>query len=196
MKPDDLPKKLHRLSVPAEDEAARGRALEHALIALRNRLPEEEAPSRGSSPAWGLLASVLILMVAVVWLVSRSGAPAETDSADLQVLNQVSELFPESLEAVVEHDGRVDVLLAPGEAPPSEQPLVLVLRKGGEILRVLSYSGREVCLSLGGRRVCMELLAGSDGNVIVAGENFVWSRQSPRLLNGYRIDAKPLNATL
>lgn len=183
------------LAIPPEDPVARERALQHALMALRNRA-SDEAPGdffQHWLKVFVLPAMALVLMLA--WAMWPGGATDEA-TADLQVLNEVAELFPNTLDAVVEQDGRVDVQLTGNEVPASEQPLVVVLRKGREVLRVLSYSGREVCLNLSGRKVCVEVLTDDEGQVIIAGDNYLWSEQNPYLLNGYHVEARSLGVTL
>lgn len=184
-----------RLSVPPEDPAARDRALAHALTALGNRASDEAPDDFFQYWLRLFVLPALALVMMLAWAMWPGGT-ADDAITDLQVLNEVAELFPDTLDAVVEQNGRVDVQLTGREVPASEQPLVVVLRKGREVLRVLSYSGREVCLSLSGRKVCVEVLMDDDGQVIIAGENFLWSEQNPLLLDGYRVEARSLGVML
>lgn len=190
-KSDWLQAKLSNLSVPEADETAKGRALDRSLIALQNQVPESVPGNTGS---WlGLLTGAVLMLFVLLgmWKISQ-GIWMENKSDDLQVLNQFASLFPGRLKAVVEQDGEVDVKLSEADAAPSQQPLAVVLKRGTKTLRVLCYSGSEVCLNLDGQRKCFEVLARANGEVIVAGEDFVWSPQNPHTLDGYRVQATAL----
>jgi hypothetical protein len=88
------------------------------------------------------------------------------------------------------------IAAAPTAAPLADsQPLVVQLRRGAERLRVLSYSGRRVCLDLDGSRVCFDVLATADGGVLLAGTDFLWSPAHPVRVAGYEIRARSLTTT-
>jgi hypothetical protein len=65
-------------------------------------------------------------------------------------------------------------------------------RRGASTVRVLSYSGRRVCVDLGGRRACFEALLSEQGKVIVAGDDFVWSADDHATAGGWKITAAAL----
>lgn len=196
MENDWLKEALSRVEVPEPESAARDRALDRALVALRNPASEQEDPAKSHS-FWPQLATagLVVLMAALMAWSSQERADASKIAA-LRVLDQVAAVFPGKLQAVVERNGQVDVQLAEGEIAPSEQPVLLVLKRGSESVKVLSYSGREVCLNLDGRKTCLEMLAQENGEVIVSGEQFLWSRQNPSALDGYRVEASALSTSL
>ena len=106
------------------------------------------------------------------------------------VLAQVEALFPGQLDAVIERgDGEVNVELAAKPQPASDQPVVVEFRRGDALVRVLSYSGRHVCVDLGGRHACFDALIGDHGEVIVAGTDFVWTAQNRASAGGWQITA-------
>jgi len=126
-----------------------------------------------------------------ILLFFHARSPEETN--DVSVLDQVAKLFSGRLEAVVEQHGSVDVLLAQSDLPLSEQPIILILSKGREVVKVLSYSGRHICIHLGGQKACVEVLAEGDGNVIVTGKDFVWSKGNPVQVEGFSLRARTLS---
>jgi len=195
MENDWLKKALSRVDVPEADQVSRDRALDRALIALKNRETEMKAPAEGHWfwPQLGTLALVVLMAGLIVWLIPSAEF---SKTAALEVLDQVAAEFPGKLEAVVERNGQVNVQLADEEIVSSAQPVLLVLKRGQERVRVLSYSGREVCLELNGRRTCLEMLAQDNGEVIVSGERFLWSRKNQAALDGYRIEASALSTAL
>jgi len=187
-----LEEKLGRVVVPAPAEGAKAKALERALVALRNAGAAPEPRGRAGF-RWMWAMGMAVAAWAVV-LIFHAVPPVETTN-DTAVLDQVAKLFPDRLEAVVERRGLVDVVLAPSDVSPSDQPIVLVLSKGREVIKVLSYSGRRVCLRLSGREACVEVLAEGNGNVIVAGKDFIWSKGSPVQVEGFSLRAHALTPT-
>lgn len=190
MKDDELRKILDRLEVPAPDEAARGRALDRALTAFRHREAKPAVEESGMKAwRWALAGAFLAVLAGVCWMLR---GPSDILRPPGLVLDQMAALFPGRLDAVVEHGGDVDVRLSPEDSPSSQQPLMLVLTRGRDVVRVLSYSGRVICLDLDGKTTCLEVLVTENNDVIVAGKKFVWSRDNPAALNGYRIEANTL----
>ncbi|MDF3057802.1 MAG: hypothetical protein K0R17_2017, partial [Rariglobus sp.] len=147
-----------------------------------------------------LTACVTVLIAGFVFFhgMKNDLAPVlETASADVLTLAQMQTLFPGQLNAVIERDGNVQLDLAGGSSTAaSEQPLVVQLERGGHRLRVLSYSGRSITLELKEGRLTFEALVTSGGDVVLSGEDFVWSSTRPGVLAGYRVNAQPLNTGL
>ncbi len=192
MKDPRLDDFLKKLSVPEPDPAARSRALSRARAAFENReaiaLVEEER-------AWGWLGPVgfaLALLIAVFFLPFSLSTEPSPSFADRVMLDEMTALFHQRLTAVVERGGEVDVQTSLQDMPSSEQPVRILFRRGREVVRVLSFSGREVCLDLDGKRVCFDVLATKDDNVILMGGDFLWDRDHSVSLAGYRIEAVTL----
>lgn len=186
--------RLTQLPVPEPDATARFRALSRALVALEHR--ETTAPMRERhKPLWlwpigcALAMLLLLFLLPAHWFRS----PKQMRS-DLVLLDEMSALFDKRLEALVERDGEMDVQLSPQEMPMpvSQQPICIVLSRGHDVIRVLSFSGREVCLSINGQKTCLDVLATKDGEVIITGGSFIWNRQHPASLAGYYIKATML----
>lgn len=194
MKPDWLKEKLSKLKVPEADPVAKSRALERALIALKHPQPELERRPR-ISWLWLPLGTVglAVLMTLVCVLLFQSGERlAQARTAARDILNQFAATFPGQLEAVVQKNGETNVLLSDEKIEPSSQPVEILLQKGNERVRVLSYSGREVCVEIAGKKTCLEVLAQSNGQVIVSGERYLWSSENPATLEGYKLEASAL----
>ena len=192
MTDDELQQKMRVFEAPAPDDTARERARRRALIAFSQKgeaaAPE---PPRGVI-SWTLAGTaVAALVFAAVFFRPHPPAP-QGAPGDAVVLAQVEQLFPGQLDAVIERDGDVKVALASEERPASDQPLLVEFRRGESVVRVLSYSGRHVCVDLGGRHACFDAMIGEHGQVIVAGEEFVWTAQDRASANGWQITAKPL----
>jgi hypothetical protein len=196
MNDDFLKKRLTELKVPEPDEAARDKALHRALIALKNA--PDASPQPSAQPvrrllwAWaatGALAAIVLTM----WL---SREPKREDSFAWQrTLQEVEALFPGQVNAVIERDGQVDVELAEANAGGTGQPVVVEFVQGSRVLRVLSYSGRQVCVELNGEKACFEPLVTAEGGVILSGKDFLWTSEHPVSREGYRVEARFLHPT-
>lgn len=194
MNDDLLKKRLAELEVPEPDETARERALHRALVALANSAKTNKVPAEKRRPAlwrWVLAAGALGAFVLAVW---PGGQPAKENSLAWQrTLEQVEALFPGQVNAVIERDGKFAVELTDHAAGGTGQPVVVEFVQGPHVLRVLSYSGRRVCVELGGAKACFEPLITADGGVILAGEDFLWSSEHPAPQAGYRVQARFLH---
>lgn len=202
MNDDPLKRALEKLRIPAADEAARARALHRAMTAFENRDVRDVSPER-TAPGWRWFAAgaataacVLALLVAR-WPHRDTDSAAHTasvDHADAKLLAEMETLFPGQLDAVIASGGEISIRLAPERGAATPQRIAITLRRGASTVRVLAYSGRKVCLDLGGKRECFEPLLDADGQVILAGESFFWSPQNPSALDGYRVVARALTA--
>lgn len=194
MNDDLLKKRLAELPVPPSDETARECALHRSLVALANAANSGEISGDKSRPAfrrWALAAGALGAVVLALW---AGGRPAPENALAWQrTLEQMEELFPGQVNAVVERDGKFEVELADQNAGGTGQPILVEFVQGSRVLRVLSYSGRKVCVELGGRTACFEPLVTADGGVILSGENFLWSSEHPMPQAGYRVEARFLH---
>lgn len=133
------------------------------------------------------------MAVLVFGLILLRPQPPVAAPGNATVLAQVEALFPGQLDAVIEDsDGDVQVAVAQRTQRPSDQPLLVEFRRGDAMVRVLSYSGRHVCVDLGDRHACFEAMIGKRGEVIVAGDDFVWTTQNHARAGGWHITAAPL----
>ena len=199
MNDESLKRALEKLALPSADDAARAIARHRAVTAFENR---DTAPQRNPVPWLRLatLAAAACIALALVFAArSRSGggavaAATSSDRADARLLAEMEALFPGQLDAVVATGNDIAVELAQEPGATASQRLAITLQRGASTVRVLGYSGRKVCLALDGRRECFEPLLTADGQVILAGDDFVWSEENPSPLAGYHIRARALAA--
>lgn len=211
MNPDELLRqRLSGLPVPPPDPAARDRALHRATVALRATGHPGSAP--GSRwPSWwtashrtlvgGVSALVLIAALGVAFTLQRAGRKRSptTPTAECALLSQMEGLFGAQLDAIVESTNEAPDIRLSADAtdfarPRLAQPVLIQFQRvGGETTRVLSYSGRTVCVTLGGRRMCFEPLVTGRDEVILSGGAFCWSSERPAAgWNGYQVTARLL----
>lgn len=189
MNDDELKEILRRLPAPPPSEEAR----EYTLLVSQAALRQSTAPPRSASRQWSWIAAPAFAAALVLIVVGKVLWPVATRSADdAQVFAEMEALFPEQLAAVVTQGDQVDLQLTSGHAPQSDQRVVVKFVRGNQTVRVLSYSGRQTCVDLGGHRACFEALIDERGEVIVVGEDFVWGTGAPASVMGWKIEASTL----
>jgi hypothetical protein len=194
MNDEALRRELRGWPAPSPSVTARGRALHRALITL-NQGPSVKMDKERSSVVWQFSYAVTILVVLaslLAWRHSLSGN--ENLAADREMIRQMEKLFPGQVDAIVEKDGKIDLAIAQTPEVGPDQPLLLVFRNGKETIRVLSYSGHQLWLSLGRQRDCFEVLATPTGGVILENEKQAWLASDHPVVEGYRMQACALPA--
>jgi hypothetical protein len=190
MNDDDLKRRLSDFGAPQATETARERARHRALMAFREGGVEVADESRRGLVIWALAGfAALALAAAIFW---PGEEPSDRARSGAVLLAQVEALFPGQLDAVIQHDGDVQLALAAVPRHASDQPVVVEFRRSGSTVRVLSYSGRRVCVDLGGRRACFEALLDKSGYVIVAGDDFVSTAEDRATAGDWKITAAAL----
>ncbi len=198
MNDDDLQRRLRQLQVPEASDSATARARHRALIAFQQggSAQLEERALRGFVWRWyGAVALAFALAVLPFLFLKHSAAP-ENLANDREMLEQVGKLFPNQVNAVVEENGKVDLSIAQSPVVGSDQPVLLVFKRGSKSIRVLSYSGHRVCLMLGKTESCFEILATPAGGIILEGEDKVWLASEHPHIAGYSLRAQSLEASL
>lgn len=185
--------------MPSSQESVRARAKHRALIAYQQRDTQHRDESATAHPRWGwYVAGSLALILGILPLVfSGQHRPgAENLANDREVLRQMEQLFPNQIDAVVQRNGKTDLTLADSPGVGGAQPLVVVFQRGKESIRVLSYSGHRVCLDLGGKANCFDLLETPNGGVILEGADRAWIASQHPVVQGYSVRAQSLEASL
>lgn len=195
---DDLRQQLHKLRVPEVSEPSRARARHRALIAFQQggATSLEEPARKGFVWHWSGTVALVFVLGLLPFLLLKHHITSENLANDRELLQQVEKLFPNQVNAVVEENGKVDLSIAQSAVVGSDQPVLLVFKRGQESIRVLSYSGHRVCLMLGKTRDCFDILATSTGGVILEGEDRVWLASEHPHIAGYSVRAQSLEASL
>lgn len=194
----ELRDQLRKLSIPEPSDTARERARHRALLAFQHGGVEDKASHRPwmRTMAWCSGMAAVLALVAILFLRSTSKAEMDSLAKDRETLKQTEVLFPGQLNALIERDGKIRIELADRPSSPNDQPVLIQFKQNGRSFRVLSYSGRRVCVEVNGKSVCFEALVTGNDTVILSGDNFVWSSQNPTALAGYRVEAHALASTL
>jgi len=208
MNDETLRKKLQELATPPVEDSAREKALHRAQIAFLQG-PSEELSKNPLKSRW-TPAFVAVVLLGLLWFAIPHGGMESLSLSNISILSshshdvgesqpsakllmEMEALFPGQIDAVILQGKDVKLDLSDAPERDSQQPLVVTLRRGDQTVQVLAYSGRKVCVELGGHRECFEPLVTADGNVILSGDDFVWDEKSARRVAGYSVQARSLS---
>jgi hypothetical protein len=201
MKDDDLRQRLNQLPVPEGSAVARERARHRAVIAFqqaRSGFEKDEPGRQGFVWNWryaGVLA-LLVALASFILVPSHLNHVPENLADDRHILHEMEALFPHQVDSVVEEKGKVDLSIAQSSLLGSDQPVVLIFQREAESIRVLSYSGHRVCVTLGKNHTCFDILATPAGGVILEAGDHVWLASNHSMIAGYNLRAQTLEASL
>lgn len=196
----DLQKSLAALRTPPPSAQARDRALHRATIALANPAPDDTTPRRHP---WSLLSLATLGAACTVmlcgWLLLRTpvapAAVARSTTADRDLLVQTGQLFPGQLNAIVIHNGTPQLDLsadATTQPAPADQAVLVELTRDHHTLRILSYSGRTIRVQLNGADLHLVPLLTAAGDILLSGDDFIWTRDTPAQIAGWNVSTHPL----
>jgi len=198
MNDDDLQRQLRKLPSPVASATTRGRAKHRALLAFESSrfAPEKDPAKTGFAWNWRYATALaLALGFLPVFFFPRPHS-TENLAADRQMLEQVEKLFPNQVDSVVVENGKINLTISQTPVLGSDQPVVVLFKRGRETIRVLSYSGHRVCLKLGSKENCFEILATPSGGIILEGANQAWLASDHPHVSGYSVRAQTLKASL
>lgn len=193
MTDEELKSNLRTLPTPVPSGSARERAWHRTQLAFASSRshPDTEKNEPRSFLRWALpVGTVLAILAAGLWLSVRP--TPENSVAWNRTLQEMEALFPNRLNAIIERDGAFDLELSDDPTGAPGQPVVVEFRRGESSFRVLGFSGRSVCVDLGGTTACFEPLVTGEGVVILSGDNFLWSPDHPAEPDGFTVRARPL----
>ena len=192
---DALNRLLRGFTVPIPSAAAQIRARHRSLLAFKasDALPPGTHVANRLGRLAGLAATVLALVVVAVVVRSWPLGTRENLAHDRQILREVEQLFPGQLNAIVLEGGRADLSLTQANGVGVSQPVLVVFRRSGETVRVLSFSGHHICVPLGARQACFDVLEGADGRIILAGDSGLLTPSSRRSVLGYSVHAERIS---
>jgi len=142
------------------------------------------------STAWWVtgFAAACLLVVLGLWL--RPQRDARTDYAKLY--REFSTMFPNQVRAIVSDKYGVRVVLADAPDLPTASPLLVNICSAQQCSHIITFSGQQIPVGAGKA----DVLTDGGGNIIVAGERFVWSSMEPTPDHGvYRIAARRLESS-
>jgi len=140
--------------------------------------------------AVGLIAVCLLVGVALGFRFGRHSGPAAAQIALAQrYLGEIEALFPNQIEAIVFDDQGPRLILAEQADVPTSQPLYLSICGPRGCQKFVTFSGRQIHFN----GEVFEVLLNRQGDVLLIGEQMVWSSSDRSAKAGpFRIEARPL----
>lgn len=141
---------------------------------------------RGPALAGGF--ALAVACAVIVWQ-GKSGdvvLPKDKIARQKVLLAEFNEMFNGKLQAVISMNGETKIVLGETSAEKGT-PVAISLVADGKKVDIVSFSGQNVKLSLGGREVSFDTLDDGKGGVILAGDKIFWTshkgeaRQAPGL---------------
>ncbi len=194
MKDVHLREQWSALSVPKADPIAKDRALHRALVAFKqshSQVPAPVAPWFWRRMTFALVTVALLAGVFGFWL-HRSSPDRRGRFAMMEITREIETLFPKQINAIVEENGEIRLDLAFNPDALTDQPVYVQLVHEGHTIRVVSYSGRRITVTVGQEKLTFEPLVTGSGEVILVGEDFLWSPAHPAPHGRFRVLAYPL----
>lgn len=126
----------------------------------------------------GSSAAVVLALFAVVWQFTHQppviALPQDGVERQKVLLAAFNEMFNGKLQAIVSVNGQTQLVLGEN-AVGKGTPVVINLTVGGQSVDIVSFSGQNVKVSVGGREVNFDALEDGRGGVILAGDKFLWT---------------------
>lgn len=158
---------------------------------------QEPAGSRWAAGLWpklafatGLAAVCLVTGLLIGLHEGHQSAGTELQLAEARkCYGEVEALFPNQVQALVLDATGGHLVLAPEPNVPKSAPLYVKICGARGCQRVVTFSGQRIAVN----GTFFEVLVDRQGEVLLVGEQSVWSSSEPgQKIEGYRIEARPL----
>jgi hypothetical protein len=194
---------LKQVQIPPYNDVAKQGSLDAAMQAFRQ--PAESPNVRecfvgrrqwSFTPAVGFI-GIAVLALLLGWpfrgaLIPEPGAL----QSERILLNEFAQLFPGQLRAVIARDGDIRPVLSASRTTWQQQPLLIRLRRGQEVIRVISFSGQRVELTLDDETLSIEaLVTASDQVLLIVDDRATLDNERNRYA-GYDIESQLLGVAL
>ena len=195
---------LDRLLKQADVPERAGDYWEEFPQAVTRRLNAQRSPSRAARPAgfgplmqlgfWAAAALCLVIGIFHLTGYNESKCRELTITEAQKLFSEINALFPNQIQAVIVEDHQSHLILSNLRDVANGAPVLLRIHQASGCQSVITRSGQQVFAN---GHLC-NVLVNMQGNVIVYGENFVWSSgdNSLKPIDGLRIEARVLGAVL
>jgi hypothetical protein len=161
-------------------------------VDVETRRQDGGAPKWQPKLAWGF--GVAFACLVIGFAIGHRHGKAEADSFALlqneKMLHEVLTMFPNRVRAIEQDEHGVRLVLSDDADVPTSTPLWIKICEGKNCRVVVTFSGQD--LQIAKERV--EVLMDARGQVLLVGNNFVWSSADPtRATDHLRIQARPLS---
>ena len=189
----DLQRLLKSAKVPERPNDYWEQFGQRVRAGLRHQRAGDRARSRWVPRlAWGIAVAAACLLIgfAVVLWRGRSEATAANELLQNEkVIREVMAMFPNRVRAIVQDERGLNLVLSERDDVPTSPPLYIHVIEAGRRSSFLTFSGQEI--EIASQRTTV--LSDSQGQVMLVGERFFWSRaESAGIRGDLRIQARSL----
>lgn len=158
---------------------------------MQSRVPLPWLRFRRAALGVGLACACLLLGLFICpWKPGRDLAEERRRAVLQRCFRETSALFPRQLRALVADSDGFGLVLAEQANLPTDVPIYVRVTSREKSQSAITFSGQQITLA--GRK--WEILLDARGNIIVIGENSVWSNSKPTLPDpSVRIEARRLS---
>ncbi len=186
---------LRQSTPPPCNAQTKGRILHRAKTAFANRAPLSPTPHPSPKiPAWLLPFSVGALLCALLFFLGTPRTQTISIAEHRKIMKEMEALFHEQLTAVIQESGKTEVRLTNSNltAAPKTQAIMIVLKKGDSLIKILSYSGQQIEILLNGTKTVLEPLVTGSGEIMILNGETLWKSTQPKNIQSYQVSATPL----
>jgi hypothetical protein len=198
MNDSDLDRQLRSAGVPERDANYWENFPSQVLVTLLAPHRPAEPPPTLMFPRLAWAAIVATACVALSIAFTDGGASSRTTAPVAWLKNQtalreVLTLFPNRVQAIVQDERGVQLVLSEQADVPTSPALWIEFEEHGHRGTAVTFSGQQI--EIAGERV--EVLANPQGQITLIGERIFWSSVLPgRSTDGVRVRAEELAAVL
>ena len=191
---DSILKRARLPDIPSESQELFARKVVSRL--KQNPPPVNSARINPLSFLWAIgLSACLVLAIMISFRNQplKSGSLSTSDTlADIKVIQETLALFPNQVRAIVENDQGLNLILSEKEDIPVSAPIYVHICDGRNCSSFVTFSGQDIPVE--GQAVTV--LVDARGEIILAGQQFVWSNADRiQAGNHLKIEAKLLATT-
>lgn len=121
--------------------------------------------------------SALAAVILCVFLIPPKYKTVRTAQNDVQqekyILAQFNEVFGEKLQAIISVNDKTQIVL--GDKTVSRaQPIVIRIQDGENKIKIVSFSGQNLQVTVGDKLVNFDALVDSQGKILLVGDDLFW----------------------
>lgn len=185
---DELLQKARAPELSKEYQADFPKSVTRALHSRPATVSKESRPKQNFIFwAIGFAAACIALGFFVGVRFGKQTSPEESLAAVQKYFREIEEMFPNQVRAIVFENGTPRLVLSEKADVPDSSPLFLKVCGGQSCQQVVTFSGQQIQIN----SESFEVLSGSRGEIILVGNNSVWSSAEPNRTK-MKIEARTL----
>jgi hypothetical protein len=198
MNDSDLDKLLKHSKVPRQSERF-WQELTRTISSKIHFSGHRKPATSTTAPPWSMIAWGMSF--AAICLIAGFAFPKKANlnlihaydpSQNQKLVDEVLGLFPNQVEAILQNQNGVQLVLSEKPNIPSSTPIWIKVCDGASCRSIVTFSGQTV--EVDGQQV--EVLSDSRQQIMLVGEHFFWSSEDGQSKDHLEINARAMNYPL